>query len=412
MHEKRNNMTAFTSVRQTALGALTIIAGVLLGSSAQAQNYPVSSDQRATAQQVSERGIPLSELTPNAPDTYTVKRGDTLWGISGLYLKRPWRWPELWGMNLKAIPNPHLIYPGQTLYLDKDGSYARLRTTPPGTPESEPQTVRVSPRTRSDSLASTALPTLKPHLIEPFLVEPLVVDADVLLRAPRIVATTEDRVLMASGDRAYVRGDAAAPVRAEPGEPRFFRVFRDAVAMKDPVTGEILGYEAQYLGKAELVRGETFEDLPNGKGGRVAEYVPATVDLSGTKEEIRAGDRLLPAPERVFTSYTPRAPQIEVDARVVSIYGSFSAAYAAQNQVVAINMGSQDGIEPGHVLSLLTKGDRIKDTTDAAKTTIKLPSENNGTAMVFRTFDRVSYALLLEIRSGVRVGDRLVNPQE
>lgn len=405
-------MTAFTSVRQTALGALTIIAGVLLGSSAQAQNYPVSSDQRATAQQVSERGIPLSELTPNAPDTYTVKRGDTLWGISGLYLKRPWRWPELWGMNLKAIPNPHLIYPGQTLYLDKDGSYARLRTTPPGAPESEPQTVRVSPRTRSDSLASTALPTLKPHLIEPFLVEPLVVDADVLLRAPRIVATTEDRVLMASGDRAYVRGDAAAPVRAEPGEPRFFRVFRDAVAMKDPVTGEILGYEAQYLGKAELVRGETFEDLPNGKGGRVAEYVPATVVLSGTKEEIRAGDRLLPAPERVFTSYTPRAPQIEVDARVVSIYGSFSAAYAAQNQVVAINMGSQDGIEPGHVLSLLTKGDRIKDTTDAAKTTIKLPSENNGTAMVFRTFDRVSYALLLEIRSGVRVGDRLVNPQE
>ena len=405
-------MTAFTSVRQTALGALTIIAGVLLGSSAQAQNYPVSSDQRATAQQVSERGIPLSELTPNAPDTYTVKRGDTLWGISGLYLKRPWRWPELWGMNLKAIPNPHLIYPGQTLYLDKDGSYARLRTTPPGAPESEPQTVRVSPRTRSDSLASTALPTLKPHLIEPFLVEPLVVDADVLLRAPRIVATTEDRVLMASGDRAYVRGDAAAPVRAEPGEPRFFRVFRDAVAMKDPVTGEILGYEAQYLGKAELVRGETFEDLPNGKGGRVAEYVPATVDLSGTKEEIRAGDRLLPAPERVFTSYTPRAPQIEVDARIVSIYGSFSAAYAAQNQVVAINMGSQDGIEPGHVLSLLTKGDRIKDTTDAAKTTIKLPSENNGTAMVFRTFDRVSYALLLEIRSGVRVGDRLVNPQE
>jgi hypothetical protein len=412
MHEKRNNMTAFTSVRRTALGALTIIAGALLVTPVQAQSHAVSGDQRATAQQVSERGIPMSELAPNAPDTYTVKRGDTLWGISGLYLKRPWRWPELWGMNLKSIPNPHLIYPGQTLYLDKDGSFARLRTTPPGVSDMEPQTVRVSPRTRSDSLASTALPTLKPHLIEPFLVEPLVVDAEVLQRAPRIVATTEDRVLMASGDRAYARGDAASPLRAEPGEPRFFRVFRDAVAMKDPVSGEILGYEAQYLGKAELVRGESFEDLPNGKGGRMQEYVPATVDLTGTKEEIRAGDRLLPAPERVFTSYTPRAPLMEVDARVVSIYGSFSAAYAAQNQVVAINMGSQDGIEPGHVLSLLTKGDRIKDTTDAGKPMIKLPSESNGTAMVFRTFDRVSYALLLEIRSGVRVGDRLVNPQD
>ena len=403
-------MTAFTSMRRTALGALTIVAGAILVAPAQAQNYPISAHQRATAQQVSERGVPLSELAANAPDSYTVKRGDTLWGISGMYLKRPWRWPELWGMNLEAIKNPHLIFPGQTLYLDKNGGYARLRTTPPGA-SAENQTVRVSPRTRSDSLADTALPTLKPHLIEPFLVEPLVVDAEELRRAPRIVATTEERVLMASGDRAYVRGDASAPLRIEPGEPRNFRVFRDAVALKDPVTGEILGYEAQYLGKAELVRGESFEDLPDGKGGRVSEYIPATVDLSATKEEIRAGDRLLPAPARAFTSYTPHAPEAEVDARVVSIYGSFPAAFAAQNQVIAINMGSQDGIEPGHVLSLRTKGERIKDLTDDAKSTIKLPSESNGTAMVFRTFDRVSYALLLEIQSGVRVGDRLVNPQ-
>ena len=404
-------MTAFTSMRRTALGALTIIAGAILAvAPAQAQNYPVSASQRATAQQVSERGVPLSELAANAPDTYTVKRGDTLWGISGMYLKRPWRWPELWGMNLETIKNPHLIFPGQTLYLDKEGGYARLRTTPPGA-SAENQTVRVSTRTRSDSLTDTALPTLKPHLIEPFLVEPLVVDADVLRRAPRIVATTEDRVLMASGDRAYVRGDAASPVRVEPGEPRFFRVFRDAVALKDPVTGEILGYEAQYLGKAEVVRGESFEENIDSKGRRISEYVPATVDLSVAKEEIRAGDRLLPAPERAFTSYTPHAPEIEVDARVVSIYGSSAVSYAAQNQVIAINMGSQDGIEPGHVLALQTRGQRIKDKTDDAKATIKLPSESNGTAMVFRTFDRVSYALLLEIQTGVRVGDRLVNPQ-
>ena len=161
-------MTAFTRVRQNALGALTVFAGALLVAPAQAQNFPISSGQRATAQQVAERGVPLSELAPGAPDTYVVKRGDTLWGISGMYLKRPWRWPELWGMNLKALPNPHLIFPGQTLYLEKDGGYARLRTSARG----EPDTVRVSPRTRSDSLSDTALPTLKPHLIEPFLVEP------------------------------------------------------------------------------------------------------------------------------------------------------------------------------------------------------------------------------------------------
>lgn len=400
-------MTAFTSVRRTALGALTIIAGAMLVMPVQAQNYSISGGQRATAQQVAERGVPLEELSPNAPDTYVVKRGDTLWGISGMYLKRPWRWPELWGMNLKAIPNPHLIFPGQTLYLEKDGAYARLRTSR----SSEPETVRVSPRTRSDSLADTALPTLKPHLIEPFLVEPLVVDAQVLQQAPRVIATTEERVLMASGDRVYVRGDAASPMLADSGAPRFYRVFRDAVALKDPVSGEVLGYEAQYLGKAELVRGESFEEVPNGKGGYTAEYVPATISLSGTKEEVRAGDRLLPAPARAFANYIPRAPGMDVDASVVSIYGSSAVTYAAQNQVVAINKGSEDGIEAGYVLTLLTKGDRIKDSTDPKKAMIKLPSEVNGTAMVFRTFDRVSYALILEIRDGVRVGDRLVNPK-
>ncbi len=400
-------MTAFTSVRRTALGALTIVAGAMLVMPVQAQNFPISSGQRATAQQVSERGVPLEELAPNAPDTYVVKRGDTLWGISGMYLKRPWRWPELWGMNIKSIPNPHLIFPGQTLYLERDGAYARLRPSR----SSEPETVRVSPRTRSDSLADSALPTLKQHLIEPFLVEPLVVDAQVLLHAPRVIATTEERVLMSSGDRVYVRGDAASPVLAEAGEPRFYRVFRDAVALKDPVSGEVLGYEAQYLGKAELVRGESFEEVPNGKGGYTAEYVPATVALSATKEEVKAGDRLLPAPARAFTNYIPRAPEVDVDASVVSIYGSTAVTYAAQNQVIAINKGTEDGIEAGYVLDLVTKGGRIKDSTDARKPMIKLPSEINGTAMVFRTFDRVSYALILEIRDGVRVGDRLVNPK-
>ena len=181
-------MTAFTSARLTALGALTVAAGALLVAPAQAQNHPVSGQQRAKAQEVSQRGVPVADLAPNAPDVYVVKRGDTLWGISGLYLKSAWRWPELWGMNMQALPNPHLIFPGQTLYLDKDGGFARLRTTAPGGSGSS-DTVRVSPSTRSDSLSSTALPTLKPHLIEPFLVEPMVVDASVLQRAPRVIAT-------------------------------------------------------------------------------------------------------------------------------------------------------------------------------------------------------------------------------
>lgn len=397
---------AFTSAQKTALGALAVIAAFTCTPTF-AQKYPITDAQRSTAQQVAERGIPVSELAPNAPDTYVVKRGDTLWDISRMYLKSPWRWPELWGMNLKALPNPHLIFPGQTLYLDKSDGYARLRTQPTG----GSYTVRLSPRTRTDSLASLALPTLKTHLIAPFLVEPLVADAATIEQAPRLVATTDQRVLMAAGDRVYARGNPDAPLSTKPGQPRSFRVFRDAIPLKDPVTGEVLGYEARYLGNAELARSETTEEISDGKGNLKQEPVPATVDITSTKEEIRAGDRMLPEPPRTFKNYIPHEPQTSVNARVVSIYGSTPVAVAGQNQVVAINMGTAQGMEPGHVLTLLTQGDRVRDTTAEGKPTIKLPSEHNGLAMVFLTFERVSYALLLDVRTGVRVGDRLVNPQ-
>ena len=397
---------AFTSAQKTALGALAVIAAFTCTPTF-AQKYPITDAQRSTAQQVAEKGIPVSELAPNAPDTYVVKRGDTLWDISRMYLKSPWRWPELWGMNLKALPNPHLIFPGQTLYLDKSDGYARLRTQPTGGSD----TVRLSPRTRTDSLASLALPTLKTHLIAPFLVEPLVADAATIEQAPRLVATTDQRVLMAAGDRVYARGNPDAPLSTKPGQPRSFRVFREAIPLKDPVTGEVLGYEARYLGNAELARSETTEEISDGKGNLKQEPVPATVDITSTKEEIRAGDRMLPEPPRTFKNYIPHEPQTSVNARVVSIYGSTPDAVAGQNQVIAINMGTAQGMEPGHVLTLLTQGDRVRDTTAEGKPTIKLPSEHNGLAMVFLTFERVSYALLLDVRTGVRVGDRLVNPQ-
>lgn len=407
MHHNNYHSTIFTGKSGLALRALAVAACAWATLPAQAQSLSVTPSQRSTAQQVAHQGVPLAELSSQAPDTYVVQRGDTLWGISGLYLLRPWRWPELWGMNLQTIANPHLIYPGQTLHLDKQNGFARLRTGASGALE----TVRISPRTRSDSLADTALPTLKLHLIEPFLIEPLVVDEQALTQAPRIVATVDQRVLMSTGDRAYARGGAADPLTTDPGQPRFYRVFRNATALKDPVSGEILGYEAQYVGKAELVNGESVEETTNGKGGTLSVPVPATLNIMAAKEEIRAGDRLLPAPARAFMSYTPHAPRDDVDARVVSLYGSIAVANAAQNQVITINRGEQDGMEPGHVLNLLTQGDRIKDKTDDAKTVIKLPSESNGMAMVFRTFDRVSYALILDVRTTVHVGDRLVNPQ-
>ncbi len=387
-----------------------VLGAALAGLPAQAQTPAEMSPNNATSHAVAARGVAVSELAPNAPASYVVQRGDTLWAIAGLYLQKPWKWPLLWGMNRQEIANPHLIFPGQTLHLDIDGNFARLRTGSARN-RGELETVRISPRTRSESLSDSALPTLQPHLIEPFLVEPLVVEEDELLHAARIVATTEDRVLMSTGDRVYARGDAALPLRTDNGESRQYRVFRNARPLKHPLSGEVLGYEAQYLGKAELLRSEGEEGSLNAKGEHVEEYIPATLGITAIREEIRAGDRLLPMPERGFVSYTPHAPEQEIDARVVSIYNSSALANAAQNQVITLSAGEHDGLRTGHILKLLTQGARIEDKTDPARPTIKLPSENNGMAMVFRTFERVSYALILNVQTTVRVGDRLVNPQ-
>jgi hypothetical protein len=402
------NMMAKSSV---AIAAAAVLTGTLMAPPVWAQNFPITENQRATAAQVAQAGVPLSELAANAPDNYTVKRGDTLWAISGVFLKHPWRWPELWGMNLQDIKNPHLIYPGQMLYLEKKDGRATLRTTQPASEVAPPDTVRLSPRTRYESLASDALPTLKSHLIEPFLAEPVIVDEKGLNSAPRIVATQESRVLLTRGDRAYARGQGDAVLLDEPDKKqKAYRVFRNATPLKDPVTGEVLGYEAQYVGKALLVRSESTQESIGKNGKPHTDIVPATIDIVAAKEEMRVGDRLLPEPPQQLMSYVPHAPQSQIDARIVSVYGS-AVVNAAQNQVVVINRGTRDGLESGHVMAILKSGERVVDETDKARTELKLPDERNGLLMVFRTFDRLSYGLILEITNGVKVGDRLVNPR-
>jgi hypothetical protein len=399
-----------TPVRQRTplFATLAALAVISSGTTAWAQSYPVTPQQRATAQQTAQNGVPLSELAPNAPDEYTVKPGDTLWAISRLYLLRPWRWPELWGMNISEIANPHRIYPGQVLYLDKSGGRARLTMRRGAGGSGDGGTIKLSPRTRFDSLAGMALPTLNPSIIEPFLSEPIVVDSDTLQSAPRIVAGNDSRVLLSRGDRAYARGNAETPLLETPGPLKNFRVFRSATPLKDPGTGEILGYEAQYLGKAQLKRGES-TTVETQKDKDVITVVPASIDIIAAREEIRAGDRLLPEPPRQLLSYVPRAPSTQVEGRIISVYGN-AVQFAAQNQVVAINKGTRDGIDSGHVLAILKNGETILDRTGERKETIKLPNERIGLLMVFRPFEKVSYALVLEITDTPRAGDFLVNP--
>ena len=394
----------FRHLRTTAIASALASVCITTLAATPASQLPVTAKQRSTAQKVATQGIPENDLVPNAPDTYVVKRGDTLWDISRMYLRQPWRWPELWGMNLKTIANPHLIYPGQTLYLERKDGFARLVSSRSG----EGDVIRISPRVRSESLSDSALPAVNQRLIESFLVEPEVLAEGESEKSPRIVGAAQERNLLSPGDRVYGRSSDQS---LEMGSERqFYRVFRNAVPMKDPETGAILGYEAQYLGKVQLKAGERQETTLDIKGNPHTDPVPASLDVTSIKEEMRIGDKLLPMPRINVTSYVPHAPDENLQGSVLSIYGSNAVVYAARNSVIAINRGQADGVELGHVFRLMTRGARLKDKTDADQTVIKLPNEANGLAMVFRTFDKVSYALILEAKEGVKVGDVILSP--
>ncbi|WP_418321319.1 LysM peptidoglycan-binding domain-containing protein [Piscinibacter sakaiensis] len=381
------------AVRPRGVQALTWITtaamAAIFSMPAQAVNFPVIPEWRETARKVAQDGVPLSELAPNAPDSYTVKRGDTLWAISGIFLRRPWRWPELWGMNLEQIRNPHLIFPGQVLYLDKSGGRARLRL---GRPVGD---VKLSPQVRSTPLEDGAIASIDFRLIEPFLNEAVVFETDALEAAPRIVATQEGRVLLTRGDLAYVRG----PVDRNTS----YRIFREPQPMRDPATGEVLGFEAQYVGAADFVR--SGEARP---GADPATLVPTTFRLASVRQEANVGDRLAPPLPRDFSNYAPRAPENPVSGQIVSIYGD--ALTAGQNQIVALNRGAREGLQRGHVLALWRAGETTVDRTDPRRPVMKLPDERHGLLFVFQVFKRVSYALILQVQEPVRPGDRFSEP--
>jgi LysM repeat protein len=377
------------------LAALSLACAAALPALAQPSRLPITPEWRATAQRVAQAGVALEDLAPNAPDSHTVQRGDTLWGISGLFLKSAWRWPELWGMNLEQIRNPHLIYPGQVLVLEKKDGRATLRIGQ-SVGEEPTNTVRLSPRVRTELLDNGAIASIPLNLIGPFLNEAVVFDGNELATAPRIVATQEGHVMVSRGETAYVRGEL--------GGARDFRVFRELVPLKDPGTHEVLGYEGRYVGTAEWVRNGEVQPTGGGKGV----VVPDTFRITSTRLEAGVGDRLSPVPQQELVAYVPHAPTGPVEGRIVSIYGE--GVNAGQNQVVAINRGRRDGIERGHVLALWHAGREAVDTTDGKNIAMRLPDERHGLLFVFRTFDRVSYALILTVQQPVSAGDRFTQP--
>lgn len=364
---------------------------------AQTSNLPITQEQRQVANQVASAGVPLAELAPNAPDSHTVVPGDTLWDISGLFLKSPWRWPELWGMNRDQIRNPHLIYPGQVLMLVKVDGRARLQLAQGvGGSAAAAGTVKLRPQMRISALDANPIPSIPLHLIQPFLTDAIVFDTDALAAAPRIVATQEGRVVLGQGDLAYARGDFSGATD--------FRVFRTARTLRDPATQEILGYEAPYVGTADLIR---LGENRTGADGK-PEIVPATMRIKQVRQEVGVGDRLAPAPQRNLERYIPHAPDKPMAGQIAALYGE--QLVAGQNQIVALNRGSRDGVERGHVLALWRDGAAAVDKTQDRAQAIKLPDERHGVLFVFEVYERVSYALIISVQEPVKTGDRFTQP--
>ena len=383
---------------------------------------------------VSGLAADAGDLKEDAPDRYIVVPGDTLWSISGRFLKDVWKWPEVWRMNQEQVRNPHRIYPGDVIVLDRSGGAPQLRLLRDGAADpgaaaaaaaaaAGRDTVKLSPRTRAQPLADKAVPAIPPSAIEPFLSRPLVVGQNELDSAPVIMATEENRVVIGAGNIAYAdnlkRGD------------QLWQVFRRSDALVDPDTGETLGYLAIYLGEARLRK---FGD-------------PSTIEITKSPQEIYVGDRLLPSSKQVPTfSYVPRAPWRPVRGRIMTTYGNLGET--GPLGIVALSKGSQDGLEVGHVLAIyrsqstsvyevrqsplygeqglsandsprtyyseqLTRRDaplyaRGKPITEAD--IARLPDERYGLVMVFRTFDRTAFGLVMQASRPVAVNDLVTNP--
>lgn len=313
------------------------------------------------------------ELAEGAPERHTVVRGDTLWGLATTYLKSPYRWPELWRMNKQDIKNPHWIYPGQVLVLDKSGSVPQLSVA----------TTKETPQERVEALKN-AIPSIPPKDIEPFLTQPLVVDKEGFDAAVRVLGLQDNRVIAGAGDTIYTTPAS--------GEQKNWQVFRAGNPLVDPETKETLGYAAIFLGTARITaQGETSSFL-----------------LLTSKEEVATGDFLLPAPKPDVVSYMPHAPTQAIKGRVLAIYGGVS--FGGPQSTVILNRGKKDGLELGHVLAIDKAGAIIDDRYKGEKKTYTMPDARNGLVFVFRALDRVSYGLIMSAQQPVVVGDTAHTP--
>ena len=327
-------------------------------------------------------------LAESAPDRYVVVKGDTLWDISARFLRDPWRWPDIWGLNKDEIKNPHWIYPGDVILLDFTGMTPRLRLEGvDGATDWRLVITKISPTIRKQDLAESAIPSIPVDAIAPFLTKPLVIGEREMGAAPLLVAGPENRVVLSAGDTAYARG----VVYEDGTEWNVYRPGRDLI---DPDTRELLGREAVHLGELKVTQ---FGDV-----SRVA--------ITKSVLEIAPGDRLVKIVPAPVLPYIPRAPGKPIMGKVIAGPNS-SVTEIGPQMVVVLNRGAREGLETGNVLALYRDLPMVRPAgaTDP-KERIKLPRERYGVVFVFRVFEKVSYALVMHTTRPVNLLDAVQTP--
>jgi nucleoid-associated protein YgaU len=323
-------------------------------------------------------------LKTGHPDEYTVKKGDTLWDISGTFLNSPWLWPEIWHVN-PQIENPHLIFPGdliKLIYLDGQPRLTVERTLKmvPGAGG----TTKLSPsiRVQQTEDAISAIPLDK---IEVFLSRSRIVEPGELEASPYLLAGQQQHVIVGAGDRAYARG-------AFDAQYSNYSIYRKGEAFKDPVTKELLGVYAKGIGTVSVVSID--KDI-------------ATLDVVRTYEEIRPGDNMLPSEDRSVDSvFMPSAPDVDIEAQIIAVEGGVTQV--GKFNVVIINRGEREGLQIGNVMAIYKTGEVVTDRVRGGN--VALPDERAGLLMVFRTFEKMSFALVLEADRALAVADKVRNP--
>ena len=334
------------------------------------------------------------ELNPDHPTRYIVKKGDTLWDISEHFLVEPWRWPEIWQLNTQ-VRNPHLIYPGDELALFyRDGrpvvQITRRGEEPVTRRQVGPRTVKLTPKAY-ETEREEAVPTIPIDTIRPFLARPRVLGPGEFEAAPYVVSAGRENLVAHLGMQVFVRG-------LEPEQGTRFGVYRRGQVYRRPSDpNDILGYEAIHIADAVV-------EKPGD---------PATVLLLTTTQEVRAGDRLFPVTDdHVVTNFTPRAPDWDVNGQIISVVQGVTQI--GENDIVVLDLGSQDGIKEGLVLGIFQSGDQVEDVwaerDRLQRILVELPELRAGTVMVFRPFDRVSYALVMQATRPMHLLDAVKNP--